>query len=224
MAIAALEGYDYANLRGLQIWDQVYAPPNFTPASPAEDLTIALTDTFSTGIFYNELLSTAAGKEIARRWRGLRQDSGDSKAFARRAKEVYEGLGIDPKSKVIIFSGSLNVDRCLDLAAYAQEIGIGAGFGIGTFLTNDFQDVEPEVNADPDDEPPSSTPTDGSSTKSTVSKPLNIVIKIATVKGRPTVKISDELTKNTGDAEEVRLVKRRFGLLQDADGNVVEDG
>jgi hypothetical protein len=45
-----------------------------------------------------------------------------------------------------------------------------------------------------------------------VSKPLNIVIKISRVKGVPAVKISDELTKNTGDKEEIRLVKERFHL------------
>jgi len=115
MAIAALEGYDGVNLTSLRKWDEVYAPPAFTPSSPAEDLTIALTDTFSTEVFWRDVFSEVQGegekgkgkgkgKEILGRWRGLRQDSGDSKAFARRAKENYEKLGVDPKSKVIIFS------------------------------------------------------------------------------------------------------------------------
>ncbi|CAO1631626.1 unnamed protein product [Parajaminaea phylloscopi] len=220
MAVAALQGYDHANLRALRYWDQVYAPPGFTPNSPAHDLTIALTDTFSTGVFFDDLLSSEEGKEIARRWRGLRQDSGDSKLFARKAKEVYEGLGIDPKTKVVIYSDSLNVDRCVDLAEYSREIGIGAGFGVGTFLTNDFRQVSPGsgsqgADADPDGEPPSST--------DPVSKPLNIVIKIADVKGQPAVKISDELTKNTGDPHEVQMVKRRFGLLKEELETMLED-
>lgn len=129
MAIAALEGYEHANLKGLQYWDQVYAPPHFAPESPTHDLTIALTDTFSTSVFWGDLLSTEEGKEIAKRWRGLRQDSGDSREFARRARDVYRGLGVDPKSKVVIYSDGLDVERCVELAEYSKEIGVGAGFG-----------------------------------------------------------------------------------------------
>lgn len=129
MAIAALQGYDHANLRGLYYWDQVYASAGFTPSSPMYDFTIALTDTFSTNVFFDDLLSNDTGKEIARRWRGLRQDSGDSKLFARKAKQVYKELGVDPKTKVVIYSDGLNVERCIDLAKYSEEIGIGAGFG-----------------------------------------------------------------------------------------------
>lgn len=129
MALAALQGYDHVNLRALQLWDQVYSSPNFTPNSPSHDLTIALTDTFSTRVFFDDLLSTDEGREIARRWRGLRQDSGDSKAFALRAKAVYEELGVDPRSKVVIYSDSLNVDKCVELNNYSRKIGIGAGFG-----------------------------------------------------------------------------------------------
>lgn len=214
MAVAALQGYDHANLRALHYWDQVYAPPGFVPNSPTHDLTIALTDTFSTNVFFADLLSSEQGKEIAKRWRGLRQDSGDSKLFARKAKEVYEGLGVDPRNKVVIYSDSLNVDRCVELAEYSKEIGIGAGFGVGTFLTNDFRQGT-SSEEDPDAEPPASS--------LTVSKPLNIVIKIATVKGKPAVKISDELTKNTGDPHEVAMVKRRFGLLSSEEETMLED-
>lgn len=129
MAVAALHGYDHVNLRALQLWDQVYSSPSFVPNSPTHDLTIALTDTFSTRVFFDDLLSNDQGTEIAKRWRGLRQDSGDSKAFAQRAKEVYERLGVDPQSKVVIYSDSLNVDKCIDLNRYSRDIGIGAGFG-----------------------------------------------------------------------------------------------
>ena len=50
-----------------------------------------------------------------------------------------------------------------------------ASFGIGTFLTNDFQSV--------------------SSHGKEKSKALNMVIKLASVDDKPCVKISDELTK-----------------------------
>jgi nicotinic acid phosphoribosyltransferase len=50
-----------------------------------------------------------------------------------------------------------------------------ASFGIGTYLTNDFRTV--------------------SSGGKAKSKPLNMVIKIASVNGVPCVKISDDLSK-----------------------------
>ena len=189
MAIAALEGYTHSNLKALQLWDSVYSPPDFVPNSPTHDLTIALTDTFSTNVFWNDLLTHPAGIEIARRWRGLRQDSGDSKAFAQRALQAYTSIGVDPSTKVVIYSDGLDVPRCLELASYSKQIGIGAGFGIGTSFTNHFHRVSGDT-----------------------SKPLNIVIKLDSVEDRPVVKISDDLTKNTGDPSEVLAVKRRFGI------------
>ena len=191
MAIAALEGYDGVNLTSLIKWDQVYAPPAFTPRAPAEDLTIALTDTFSTEVFWRDLMvPDGKGKEMLARWRGIRQDSGDSKAFTRRAKEAYERLGIDASKKIVLFSDGLTVDRCCELATYAKQVGIGAGFGVGTNLTNDFRKASDLKQGKKWDE-------------AEKSKALNIVIKLYSLNGKPTVKISDELTKNTGDPDEV---------------------
>lgn len=191
MAVAALHGYPHSNLKALQLWDAVYSPPDFIPNSPTHDLTIALTDTFSTNVFWADLLTNPDGIEIAKRWRGLRQDSGDSKAFAQKALQAYKSIGVDPKTKVVIYSDGLDVDRCIELAQYSKEIGIGAGFGVGTSFTNDFQ-----RQGAPGEK----------------SKALNIVIKLDSVEGKPVVKISDDLTKNTGDPAEVLAVKRRFGI------------
>ena len=209
MGIAALQGYEHSNLRSLELWDTIYSPPHFEPDSPAHDLTIALTDTFSTRVFWEDLLSSSSGQEIAKRWRGLRQDSGDSKLFAKSAKEAYEKLGVDPATKVIIYSDSLNVERCIELAEYSKQIGIGASFGVGTHLTNDFVQVDDDVGilGDVDD-------TSLLDANREPSKALNIVIKLASVNGNSAVKISDDLTKNTGDQEEVRLCKRRFGIIE----------
>ncbi|EPQ26703.1 uncharacterized protein PFL1_05682 [Pseudozyma flocculosa PF-1] len=206
MAVAALEGYEHSNLLAQQKWDAVYSPPNFVASTPAHDLTIALTDTFSTRVFFDDLLSSEAGREIARRWRGLRQDSGDSKAFARKAVEVYEQLGVDPKRKLVMFSDSLDVDRCIDLARYADDIGIGHGFGVGTNFTNDFRRLaSPSDRCDGAD-------VEGEPRQGEKSPALNIVIKLDQIDNRPAVKISDDLSKNCGDPDEVRMVKRRFGL------------
>lgn len=48
------------------------------------------------------------------------------------------------------------------------------------------------------------------------STPLNIVIKIATASGRPAVKISDNIGKNTGDKATVEEVKRVLGYQEKA--------
>ncbi|PKI85878.1 Npt1p [Malassezia vespertilionis] len=191
MAIAALNGYEHSNLRALQLWDALYQPPAFTPENLSQDLSIALTDTFSTRVFWDDLLSDPAGVEMLRRWRGVRQDSGDSEAFVRHAVDVYRKAGVDPSTKLVVFSDGLDVARCLFLQRYAAEMGIMAGFGIGTNMTNDFTCA--------------SRPEEKSSA-------LNIVIKLDSIQGRHAVKISDELTKNTGDPTQVAYVKRRFGL------------
>ena len=41
----------------------------------------------------------------------------------------------------------------------------------------------------------------------TPSRALNMVIKLSSVQGKPAIKISDDLTKNTGDPDEVAYVQ-----------------
>jgi len=133
--------------------------------------------------------------ERARRWHGLRQDSGDPFVFAPQAKEVYEQLGINPSEKVIVYSDWLNVEKAIALKKQCDELDLNcklfmvslvnssavglnmcaAAFGIGTFFTNDFKSL--------------------SSGGEEKSKALNIVIKMASINGSPCVKISDDLTK-----------------------------
>jgi len=161
----------------LDLWEDVYP----------DGLLYALTDTFSTERFFKDFVT---GPDRPRRWKGLRQDSGDPFLFAPRAKEMYSVVGVDHREKCIIFSDSLNVDKALQLKKQCDELGFKSAFGIGTFLTNDFGTLSgPEK-----------------------SKALNMVIKIASVDGNPCVKISDDLSKNTGDEVTVRRVKEIFGL------------
>jgi len=63
----------------------------------------------------------------ARRWHGLRQDSGDPFGFAPLAKEVCERLGINPSEKTIVYSDWLNVDKTLALKKQCEEIGFNRG-------------------------------------------------------------------------------------------------
>ncbi|KAH9945496.1 nicotinate phosphoribosyltransferase [Epithele typhae] len=179
MGIGALKGYEHVNAMALTTWQETYA----------DALQIALTDTFSTEVFFKDF---AANPHLARQWSGLRQDSGDPFIFAPRAKGVYEQLGIDFRQKTIIFSDALDVEKVLRLQRQCDELGMRCGFGIGTSLTNDFK-----------------TKSSGYTEKS---RALNMVIKLSSVAGTPTVKISDEITKNTGDLAIVQQVKELFGI------------
>jgi nicotinate phosphoribosyltransferase len=64
-----------------------------------------------------------AAPERARKWTGLRQDSGDPFLFAPRAKELYQRLGIDHTTKSIIYSDSLDVDKVLKLKEQCDKEG-----------------------------------------------------------------------------------------------------
>jgi len=150
---------------------------------------VALTDTFSTKAFFQDF---ERDTERARRWRVLRQDSGDPFVFAPRAKEVYERLGINHRERTIIYSDSLDVEKTLALKKHCEEIGFIPTFGIGTFLTNDFKSL--------------------SSKGKEKSRALNMVIKLASADGLPCIKISDDLMKNTGDRETVSRIKDLFDL------------
>ena len=55
------------------------------------------------------------------------------------------------------------------------------------------------------------------------SQPMNIVIKIRSADGQPCVKISDDLSKNTGLDDQVRWVKEQLGLLR-RDRKSIDEG
>lgn len=132
-----------------------------------------------------------ADPELAQRWTGLRQDSGDPFAFGPRIKKMYQALGIPFSSKSLIYSDALTIDKCLDIKKQSDELNFDRGrliftlysdsdrrisivsFGIGTFLTNDFRKLSTGDK----------------------SKALNIVIKLSSVNGKPCVKLSDDLNK-----------------------------
>jgi len=161
--ISALEGLRHANRFALDAWTQVYKG----------DLGIALTDTYGSEAFWADFTL-----QHAKLFDGVRHDSGCPFRFMTRAIREYEKRGIDPKSKTILFSDGLNVDKALDIEAKAAG-RIKVAFGIGTHLTNDFED----------------------------SPALNMVIKLTKCNGIPVVKLSDDQGKEIGDSDAIKVAK-----------------
>jgi nicotinate phosphoribosyltransferase len=122
---AAKYGFKMANSMGLEHWVQVYRG----------DLGIALSDTYTTDVFFKQF-----DKMFAKLFDGVRHDSGDPLQFADKVIQHYQRLGIDPVSKTIIFSDALNYDKVARIAEHCKG-RIGISFGIGTNLTNDFGPV-----------------------------------------------------------------------------------
>lgn len=107
----------------LQRWQDEY------PGS----LGIALADTLGFQAFLNDF-----NLYFAKLYDGIRQDSGDPLDVYNRMVAHYEKLGIDPKTKTIIFSDGLTIDSAIALKAQTPKMN--TLFGIGTSLTNDFGD------------------------------------------------------------------------------------
>ena len=165
---AARYGYRSANARALDAWVDVYKG----------DLGIALSDTYTSANFF-ESFSTLHAKLFD----GVRHDSGDPLAFTDRTIDFYRSKKIDPATKTIVFSDSLDFDRIRIIKNHVAK-RIHDVYGIGTNLTND-------VGAEP----------------------LNIVIKLTGTKEfkarrfYPVIKLSDDKGKYTGDPDEIKLCK-----------------
>lgn len=114
-------GYKRANYLGLEDWIKVYDGA----------LGTALIDTFTTASF----LRTLTLKQ-AKLLDGFRQDSGDERVIGDMIISRLEEFGIDPKSKLLVFSNALDFPKYRDIAAYFKgRIQVSAG--IGTNLTCD---------------------------------------------------------------------------------------
>ena len=163
MAHAGLFGIEEANRRALRHWIEIYGGGN----------NIALTDTFTTRLFLESF-----DAELARAYDGVRHDSGDPFVFVERILEHYEKNQIDPRTKTLVFSDGLNVDRAI---AIERHIGgrAAAAYGIGTNFTNDFKG----------------------------SPSLNFVIKMTEIEGEPVAKISDDRGKLTGHGQTLAQVE-----------------
>jgi nicotinate phosphoribosyltransferase len=217
MSVAAITGdYEHANEIGLRYWVGTFGPGV---------LGIALTDTFGTENFLKafakpaELTSGAPAaaantgtdeertKTYAEVFTGTRQDSGDPEDFIKLIAKFYKEQGITEK-KTVVFSDSLNIEKCLQYSAHAVEAGLIPSFGVGTFFTSKFYELYVLREK--------LTCTDDYINTATGEKsiPLNIVIKVASCDGKPAVKISDNIGKNTGDKATVEEVKQRLGYTE----------
>jgi nicotinate phosphoribosyltransferase len=207
MGIAALTNdYEHANENGLRYWLDCFGKGV---------LGVALTDTFGTADFFKAFKETVPARTSASQdatmgynddgnptdkqptyaevFAGIRQDSGDPKQYIKDASDFYKSIGVTDKS--IVFSDALNVEKCIEYRKLAEDYGFKPSFGVGTFFTNDYH-----RKSDPQ----------------TKSKPLNIVIKLSKAGGRPAIKISDNIGKNTGDSATVQEVKQRLGYTEHA--------
>ncbi|MHC5310203.1 nicotinate phosphoribosyltransferase [Myroides sp. LJL116] len=118
---AAKYGFKMANSMGLEHWVDTYRG----------DLGIALTDTYTSEVFFEHF-----DKKFAKLFDGVRHDSGDPIEFAQMTINHYKSLNIDPRSKTIIFSDGLNPEKVQHITHFCRG-KIGMSFGIGTDFTND---------------------------------------------------------------------------------------
>ncbi|CAH7339494.1 Nicotinate phosphoribosyltransferase [Vibrio chagasii] len=143
----------------LTTWDEVFTG----------NLGIALTDTINTDSFLKDF-----HLGLAQRFAGLRHDSGCPIEWGEKCIAHYEKLGIDPRTKKLVFTDGLDFDKAIDILLHfkgrAQIV-----FGIGTFLSNDLGDYEEN---------------------GVQYKALSIVMKLVRMNGQPVAKISDEPIKS----------------------------
>lgn len=140
----------YTNKAAMEDWYDEYRGDNGT----------ALTDTVTTDLFLLDF-----SRAMVNNYTGVRHDSGDPFEWGEKIIRHYEAYGVDPKTKLLLFSDSLDFDRAQELYDRFKDRA-KVSFGIGTFLTND-----------------------------TNVRPLNIVIKLQEVNGNPVAKLSDALGK-----------------------------
>ena len=164
----------YSNKFTLDAWVKEYGVLNG----------IALTDTITTDCFLKDFRLT-----YATLFSGVRHDSGDPIIWGEKMIEHYWSLGIDPMTKTLLFSDSLDFHRASEIANHFVGRAKVA-FGIGTWLSNDCGVT-----------------------------PLNIVMKVTEANGGPVAKISDVEGKGMcKDEDYVNYLKRSINwrLTHDA--------
>ena len=111
----------YSNWYALDAWVKEYGVLNGT----------ALTDAITTECFLEDFKLT-----YATLFSGVRHDSGDPLAWGDRMIEHYKWLDIDPKTKTLLFSDSLDFEKATKIKKYFEG-RCKVAFGIGTYIAND---------------------------------------------------------------------------------------
>ena len=136
----------FTNHHAMQDWYNEYKGDNGT----------ALTDTITTDLFLLDF-----DRSMVNNYTGVRHDSGDPYEWGEKMIRHYQKYDVDPRTKLLLFSDSLDFDRAQALHDYFKDKS-KVSFGIGTFCSNDTKE-----------------------------QALNIVIKLQYVNGRPVAKLSD---------------------------------
>lgn len=142
------------------------------------DLGIALSDTLGMDAFFKDF-----DLYFSKLFDGARQDSGNPFVWADKLIKHYEKMGIDPRTKIAVFSDGLDFHKAIALHdAYKDRIM--TSFGIGTNLTNDCG-----------------------------FEPIQIVMKLTKCNGQDVCKISDSEGKQMSDnVDYINYVKSVFNI------------
>lgn len=174
-AIGGMYGPQMANNIAMNLWRNTFRGA----------LGTYLYDSFGWDIF-----SLNFSEDFANLFKGLRVDSGDNRDQLMRIVDKYRSLGIDPKTKQVIFSNALDTDGAIEIQRFAKDY-CQPSFGIGTHFTNDFDGV----------------------------RPMNIVIKLVAAKiteawtfYNDTCKLSEDEGKHTGKPEVVKRFMQALGM------------
>lgn len=111
----------YSNWYALDAWVKEYGILNG----------IALTDTITTDCFLRDFQLT-----YATLFSGVRHDSGDPYEWGEKMIAHYKKLGIDPRTKTLLFSDSLDFEKATQIYDHFKD-KVQVAFGIGTFISND---------------------------------------------------------------------------------------
>ena len=111
----------YSNWYSMDAWIKEYGVLNGT----------ALTDAITTDCFLEDFQLT-----YATLFSGVRHDSGDPYEWGDKMISHYKSLEIDPMTKTLLFSDSLNFEKANRIKEYFKGRAKVA-FGIGTYISND---------------------------------------------------------------------------------------
>lgn len=144
----------YSNKFTMEAWHKEYGTENGT----------YLTDAITTNCFLKDFT-----KAEAKLFDGVRHDSGDPFEWGNKMIDVYAKYNINPITKTLLFSDSLDFERADALYSFFKD-QIKVAFGIGTYIANDCGE-----------------------------KAMNQVLKVTEANGIPVCKLSDsENDKVTG--------------------------